>query len=50
VINEAQLEESPVALPNWLRYPFQARTNVESENSQQSDDEFENKLNEKETI
>jgi hypothetical protein len=22
VIKEAQLEESPIALPNWLKYPF----------------------------
>jgi len=22
VIKEAQIEESPVALPNWLKYPF----------------------------
>ena len=50
VINEAQLEESPVALPNWLKYPFQSRTNAESENSQQSEDEFDAKLNEKENI
>lgn len=33
VIREAQIEDSPIVLPNWLKNPFQSRTNAESENS-----------------